>query len=71
MLKGNLVTLIETAMSDCWYYGEGNADNEDGISISAEWTESKNPGYSVMCITIKENGVVKFSYDDYGTECAN
>lgn len=68
-LNSNLINLIRKAIDDCFYNGEGNATDGNGIAVFAEWTDSKREGYSVICLTISENGVVKFSYDDYGTEC--
>lgn len=75
-LKSNLILLIESAIEDCYTYGSGQSisfepDDDINIEICAEWVESKNEGYYVMNITIIENGVIKFSYDDYGTECPN
>lgn len=70
-MSSNLVILIEKAIDDCFYNGEANVDNEKGLGIFAEWVDSKREGYSVIHLTISENGVVKFSYDDYGTECSN
>lgn len=70
-MSNNLVCLIEQAIDDCYFNGEGRVNDKKGLSIYAEWTDSKNEGYSVMLITIKENGIVRFSYCDYGTQCAN
>ena len=68
-MSSNLVYLIERAIDDCYYNGEGFVNDGNGVSVYAEWTESKNEGYSVMMITIKENGVVRLSYCDNGTQC--
>ena len=70
-MSSNLICLISQAIDDCFYNGEGKADDGNGLMVYAEWTESKNEGYSVMLITVKENGVVRFSYCDYGTQCAD
>lgn len=70
-MSSNLCILIEKAIDNCFYNGEGSTDDGKGIAVFAEWVDSKRSGYSVMHITISENGLVKFSYDDYGTECAN
>lgn len=70
-LSSNLAILIERAIDDCFYDGEAKVDDGNGICIFAEWIDSKRNGYSVIHLTIIENAVVKFSYDDYGTECAN
>ena len=70
-LSSNLVSLIERAINNCYYNGDASVDDGNGIAVFAEWVDSKRDGYSVIHLTITENGVVKFSYDDYGTECAN
>lgn len=70
-MSSKLVCLIEQAIYDCYFNGEGRVNDGKGLSIYAEWTESQNEGYSVMLITIKECGVMRFSYYDYGTQCAN
>ena len=67
-VSSNLIKLIEQAIDDCFETGDGKSDNKDGIEVVAEWIESKREGYSVIHLTIMENGVVKFSYDDYATE---
>lgn len=67
----NLVFKIGEAVKDCWIYGSGmSSADDDGVMVSAEWVDSKHKGYTVMRLTIEENGIVKFAYDDYGTECA-
>lgn len=69
-LSSNLVYLIEKAIDDCFFNGEGKVDDGNGMRVFTEWI--KNPskeGYSLIEITITENGVVKFAYTDYGTEC--
>jgi hypothetical protein len=68
-MSSNLIILIERAIDDCIYYGQANVDDENGINIFAEWVDSKRSGYAIIHLTISENGVPKFSYDDYGTEC--
>lgn len=68
ILSSNLVNLIEEAINDCFETGDGEAYNEDGIQVIAEWIDSKREGYSVIHLTIMEKDVIKFSYDDYGTE---
>lgn len=70
-LSSNLIILIERAINNCYYDGDASVDDGNGIAVFAEWVDSKRDGYSVIHLTITENGVVKFSYDDYGTECAN
>ena len=70
-LNSNLIKLIQEAIDDCFETGDGKSSNKDGIEGVAEWIDSKREGYSVIHLTILENGVVKFSYDDYGTEIAN
>lgn len=70
-LSSNLIKLIGEAIDDCFETGDGKSSNKDGIEVTAEWVDSKNKGYSVIHLTILENGVVKFSYDDYGTEVAD
>ena len=70
-LSSNLSILIEKAIDNCFETGDGKSSNKDGIEVTAEWVDSKRKGYSVIHLTIPENGVVKFSYDDYGTEFAN
>lgn len=72
----NLMFAIKTAIDDCYEYGSGesiiqNYHNDRIVKIIADWVESKRKGYSVVQITIKEDGVVKLVYDDYGTECIN
>ena len=69
-MSSNLVFLIERAIDDCYYNGKSIVDDGNGLVVFAEWMDSKNEGYSIQHITIVENGVVKFEYDDYGTECA-
>ena len=69
-LSSNLVCLIEEAINNCYYNGEANVKDDRGMSISAEWVDStKRRGYTLIHLVIMENGVIKFSYDDYGTEC--
>ncbi len=71
-LSSNLVHLINKAIDNCFYDRVGKVDVDDGdngLVVSAEWVDSKNKEYLVMRITISENGMLKFSYDDYGTEC--
>lgn len=68
-MSSNLVIAIEKAIDNCFYNGEGKAEDGRGLVVYAEWIDSKNIGYAVMHITIFENGIVRFSYDDYGTEC--
>jgi hypothetical protein len=68
-MDSNLICLISKAIDDCFYNAEANVDDGNGISIFAEWVDSKRSGYAVIHLTISENGVPKFSYDDYGTEC--
>lgn len=63
--------MIEEAVDDCFETGDGKSSNKVGIEVVAEWIDSKREGYSVMHLTILENGVVRLSYDDYGTEVAN
>lgn len=70
-LNSNLIKLIQETIDDCFETGDGKSSNKDGIEVVAEWIDSKREGYSVIHLTILENGVVKFSYDDYGTEIAN
>lgn len=70
-LSSNLMRLIGEAIDDCFETGDGKSSNKDGIEVVAEWIDSKREGYCVMHLTILENGVVRFSYDDYGTEVAN
>lgn len=73
----NLILNIREAINECYECGNGevtftNYDNDNIFKITADWIDdSKREGYSLMQITIFENGVVKFSYDDYGTECSN
>ena len=67
-LSSNLIKLIEEAIDNCFETGDGKSSNKDGIEVVAEWTDSKRKGYSVIHVTILENGIVRFSYDDYGTE---
>ena len=70
-LSSNLIILIERAKNNCYNDGDASVDDGNGIAVFAQWFDSKRDGYSVIHLTITENGVVKFSYDDYGTECAN
>lgn len=72
-LNSDLVSMIQNAIEDCYNYGSGQVEDEreeDSITVYTEWVEGKN-GYSVINITIAVDGVIKFSYDDYGTECSN
>lgn len=69
-MESNLIIRIKTAIGECIDNGYGEFRADDGITVTAEWVDSKNEGYTVISITILENGVAKFSYDDYGTECA-
>ena len=69
--SSNLIRLIREAIDDCFETGNGKSSNQEGIEVIAEWIDSKREGYSVIHLTILENGVVRFSYDDYGTEIAN
>ena len=69
--QSNLINLINEAIESCWTYGFGKAgeiETDDGLVVSADWVDSKNPGYSVIQVTVFQNGILKFSYDDYGTE---
>lgn len=69
-MKSNLVNLIKKAIEGCIYSGRGYArDPQARIEVCAEWVPGTRPGYSIVNITIRQGGVVKFSYDDYGTEC--
>lgn len=68
-MSSNLVYLIEKAIDDCYYNGEASVDDGRGLGLFAEWVDSKNDGYSVIHLTLTDHGVVKFAYDDYGTEC--
>lgn len=70
-LSSNLIKLIEEAIDNCFETGDGKSSNKDGIEVVAEWIDSKREGYSVIHLTILENGILRFSYDDYGTEVAN
>lgn len=70
-LSSNLIKLIGEAIDDCFETGDGKSNNKDGIEVVAEWIDSKREGYSVMHLTIIENGIVRFSYDDYGTEVSD
>lgn len=70
-MSSNLIKLIGEAIDDCFETGDGKSNNKDGIEVVAEWIDSKREGCSVMHLTIIENGIVRFSYDDYGTEVAN
>lgn len=70
-LSSNLIKLIREAIDDCFETGDGKSSNQEGIEVVAEWIDGKREGYSVIHLTILENGVVRFSYDDYGTEVAN
>ena len=72
----NLILAIKEAINDCYEYGSGesiiqNHYNDKVVKILADWVDSNRKGYSVVEITIEENGDVKFVYDDYGTECSN
>ncbi len=69
-LSSNLINLIEEAIDDCFETGDGRASNKDGIEVVAEWVDSKREGYFVVHLSILENGIVKFSYDDYEIEVA-
>jgi len=69
-LSSNLIYLIRNAINDCFYNGEASINDGKGIAVFAEWIDSpKKDGYSLIHLTISENGAIKFSYDDYGTEC--
>lgn len=68
-MSSNLVKLVEDAIDYCFYNGESSVNDGMGLAIFAEWIDSRHSGYSVIHLTISENGVVKFTYDDYGTEC--
>ena len=70
-LSSNLIRLIGEAIDDCFETGYGKSSNKEDIEVIAEWIDSKREGYSVIHLTILENGVVRFFYDDYGTEVAN
>lgn len=70
-LNSNLVRMIEKAMDDCFFFGKGSEKNEDGIEVLAEWINSKREDYSIMQLTILEKGVIRFIFNDYGTECKN
>lgn len=61
----------EKSIKYCFETGDGKSSNKDGIEVMAEWSDSKREGYSVTHLTILENGIVRFSYDDYGTEVAD
>lgn len=71
LLSSNLIKLIEEAIDDCFETGDGKSSNKDGIEVMAEWIDSKREGYSVMHLTVLENGIVRFSYEDYGTEVSD
>lgn len=69
--QSNLTNLINEAIENCWAYGSGEVgetETEDGLVVRADWVDSKNPGYSVIQVNLYQNGIIKFSYDDYGTE---
>lgn len=66
--ESNLLNAIDAAMQACWSYGAGRFESEDGLAVHADWVDSKNPGFSVIQVTVLQDSVVKFSYDDYGTE---
>jgi len=70
-LCSNLIYLIQEAIDECYYSGCGKSKNSNGIEVNADWIDSQRSGYSLIHLTILENGIVKFSYDDYGTEVAN
>lgn len=70
-LSSNLIRLIEKAIDECFENGEGKSNRKDGIEVCAEWVDSKREGYSVIRLTILKNSIVKFTYDDYGTEVAD
>ena len=72
--NSNLVLAIKAAIDDCYEYGRGTSEivnyyNDKMVRIEADWIESKHEGYSVIQVAILENDVVRFVYDDYGTEC--
>ena len=69
--QSNLLNLINEAIENCQTYGSGEAgetETEDGLMVRADWVDSKNPGYSVIQVNLYQNGIIKLSYDDYGTE---
>lgn len=70
-MNSSLICLISQAIDNCFYNGDGYVGDGNGLTVYAEWTKSKNEGYWVMLLTIKENGVTRFSYCDYGTQCAD
>lgn len=70
-LSSNLISLIEGAIDDCFEIGYGKSIKRNGVEVIAEWIDSKREGYSVMHLTVLENGILRFSYDDYGTEVAD
>lgn len=69
-LDSNLIYLIRQAIDECFYDGSSTI-TRNNLQIEAEWNDSRNAGYSVITLCIRENGIVKFVYEDYGTECAN
>jgi hypothetical protein len=66
-----LSELIENAVTACKETGYGVAEDDytGNLSVSAEWVDSIDPLFSEICITILENGVVKYSYNDPTTRC--
>lgn len=71
--KSLLEQLIETAVFDCFSLGSGDCSDEErgtGLRVQADWTDCSDPEYeSIICITIYQNGVLKFSYEDPETKC--
>lgn len=73
-LNSDLISMIRNAIEDCYNYGSGQVKDEreeESITVYTEWVESKNEGCVLINITIAVDGVIEFSYDDYGTECSN
>ena len=68
-LSSNLIWCIQTAIDNCFYNKTAHVFGQDGLETKAAWIHSKRDGYDVMELTIIRNGIVQFSYVDYGTEC--
>lgn len=61
MFTSKLSSLIDDAVMDCIAYGRGTANyhtNGTNVEIVAEWAENETD----IEITIRENGIVRYSF---------
>jgi len=70
MYYNKLAEAINSAVIDCMNTGSGvsKVKEHEHIEVLADWeTWDKNSSYDVISVYIKENGIIKFNYQDDGT----